>query len=410
MIANRSYDCVVIGAGPAGGTVACLVAEQGHSTLLIEREKTPRFHVGESLMPETFWVFERLGILDDLKRIGFVRKNGVQFVNRDGQETRPFLFQEFDDRECSVTWHVQRAEFDRLLFDCAYHRGAEVVDETRVLEIALRNQSPHKLVLRNAAGRESEISARVVVDASGQQALIANQLGLKQGMADLRKAAIWGYFSGAARNGGTQAEVTCILKTQSGEGWFWYIPLSDGTVSVGLVGDNDFVLRRGSSPADTFWQEVRNCRGVQNRLRDGELKGKFTVAKEFSYRTTRKAGDGWVLVGDASGFIDPIYSSGVFLACTSAAWAADAIVDGLGKGDLSEKQLGRWTRKYDAGVELIRKLVLAFYHPTFSFGEFTREFPQHLKNLTDLLVGRVFEGSPGEIFRDLDPWMKQLSP
>lgn len=408
MIANRSFDCVVIGSGPAGGTAACMVAEQGYSTLLIEREKMPRFHVGESLMPETWWVFEKLGIIGDLKRIGFTRKNGVQFVNQDDRETQPFVFSDFDDRECAVTWHVQRADFDKLLFDTAYNRGAEVADGTRVMDLDLRKQSPHRISLRDSDGRDFDISARVVVDASGQQALIANRLNLKENYDDLRKSAIWGYFAGAARNGGSNPEVTCVLHTRSRDAWFWYIPLSDGTVSVGLVGDNEFVLKRGGSPEKTFWDEVRNCPGIQRRLRDSTQQGRYHVAKEFSYRTTRQAGDGWVLVGDAGGFIDPIYSSGVFLACTSGAWAAEAIVEGLAKGDLSERQLGRWTRRYESGVELIRKLVRAFYNKRFSFGDFMREFPEHRKNLTDLLIGRVFEGSPGEIFSVMDPWIAGL--
>jgi flavin-dependent dehydrogenase len=408
MIAQRNYDCVIIGSGPAGGTVACLVAEQGHSTLLIEREKMPRFHVGESLMPETFGVFDRLGIVHELQRIGFTRKNGVQFVTSDDKETRPFIFSEYDDSEAAVTWHIQRAEFDKLLYDSAYNRGANVVDELRVMDIDIKKKSPHTISVRQADGKEFDISAKVVVDASGQQTLIANRLGLKEGYDDLRKAAIWGYFEGAKRNGGSNPEVTCILHTSTKDAWFWYIPLSDGTVSVGLVGDNDFILKRGSSPEKTFMEEVKNCPGVGRRLTDAKQNGKYFVAKEFSYRTTKQAGDGWVLVGDAGGFIDPIYSSGVFLACVSGAWAADAICEGLSKNDLSAKQLGRWTNKYESGVDMIRKLVRAFYSKPFSFGDFIKKFPQHRQNLTNLLVGKVFEGNPGEIFKDMDPWIEEL--
>jgi len=409
MVAQRNYDCVVIGSGPAGGTVACLVAEQGYSTLLIEREKMPRFHVGESLMPETFWVFERLGIVHELQRVGFTRKNGVQFVNSDDRETRPFIFSEYDDSEAAVTWHVQRAEFDKLLYDSAYSRGASVMDEMRVMDIDLKKKSPHKITVRDAKGKDFDISARVVVDASGLQALIATREGLKENYDDLRKAAIWGYFEGAKRNGGNNPEVTCILHTQSKDAWFWYIPLSDGTVSVGLVGDNEFILKRGGSPEKTFFDEVKNCPGVGRRLQDSTQKGRFYIAKEFSYRTTQQAGDGWVLVGDAGGFIDPIYSSGVFLACTSAAWAADAICEGLGKGDLSARQLGKWTRRYETGVDYIRKLVRAFYSKPFSFGDFIKKFPNHRQNLTNLLVGKVFDGNPGEIFVDMDPWIEELN-
>ncbi len=408
MIANRSYDCVVIGAGPGGGAAAALVAEQGFSTLLLERDKMPRFHVGESLMPETYWIFERLGILHELDKIGFTRKNGVQFVNSSGKETAPFIFREKDDRDCSETWHVQRDKFDQLLYETAYNRGATCSDETRVLDIDIRKKSPHRLTIKTANGKEQELSSRVIIDASGQQALIASRLGLKEYYPDLKKAAIWGYFEEAKRAGGGNPEVTCILHTESKDAWFWYIPLSDGTVSVGLVADNDFLLKGGSSPQQTFDDQVKNCIGIKRRFQDARQIGKLNIAKEFSYRTTQQAGDGWVLVGDAGGFIDPIYSSGVYLAMKSAVMAADAVTSGLHRNDVSEKQLGSWTRDYENGVDLIRRLVRAFYTREFSFGQFMKAYPHHVPNLTNLLIGRVFEGNAGQIFDDMDPWLEKV--
>ncbi|MFT7633788.1 MAG: flavin-dependent dehydrogenase, partial [Mariniblastus sp.] len=178
-------------------------------------------------------------------------------------------------------------------------------------------------------------------------------------------------------------------------------------VSVGLVGDNDFLLKRGGSPQKTFEAEVKNCKGIQRRLIDGTLRGKFNVAKEFSYEVKEQAGNGWVLVGDAGGFIDPIYSSGVFLALKSGVMAGEAVAEGLFAGDTSAKQLGKWTREYNSGVKWIRKLVRAFYTKEFSFGAFMKEFPEHGENVTNLLIGRVFDGAPGKIFEDLDPWIEK---
>lgn len=408
MIANRSYDCLVIGAGPGGSAAAAIVAEQGFSTLLVERDTMPRFHVGESLMPETYWIFERLGILHEMDRIGFTRKNGVQFVNSEDKETKPFIFRDLDDRDCAETWHVKRDQFDQLLYETAYNRGATCVDETRVLDIEIRKKSPHKVTLKTGDGKEQEVSTRVVVDASGQQALIANRLGLKEFYPDLKKAAIWGYFDGAMRAGGNNPEVTCILHTESKEAWFWYIPLHDGTVSVGLVGDNDFLLKRGGSPQQTFEAEMKNCPGVRRRLQDASQVGRFNIAKEFSYRTTQLTGNGWVLVGDAGGFIDPIYSSGVYLALKSAVMAAEQICEGLHRNDVSAETLGRWTGDYEEGVHWIRKLVRVFYTNEFSFGSFMKAYPHHAGNLTNLLIGRVFDGNPGKIFEDLDPWLEKI--
>ncbi len=409
MIANRSYDCVVIGAGPGGCTAAAIVAEQGHSTLLVERDKMPRFHVGESLMPEAYWIFERLGIVADMDKVGFTRKHGVQFVSSSDKETKPFIFADHDDRPSNQSWHVQRDKFDQLLYDTAFNRGATCTDETRVLDIDIRKNGPHRLTLQTADGKEQEIVAKVIIDSSGQSSMIANRLELKEYYPDLKKAAIWSYFDNAVRAGGGNPEVTCILNTESKDAWFWYIPLGNGTVSVGLVGDNDFLLKRGGSPQKTFDEEIKNCPGVKRRLIDASVvKGqRFHVAKEFSYTCKEQAGDGWVLVGDAGGFIDPIYSSGVFLALKSGLMAGEAVAEGLFAGDLSPKQLGKWTREYNDGVKWIRKLVRAFYTKEFSFGGFMKTYPHHAQNLTNLLIGRVFEGNPGEIFEDMDPWIEK---
>ena len=409
MIANRSYDCVVIGAGPGGCAAASIVAEQGLSTLIVDRDEMPRFHVGESLMPEAYWIFERLGIVREMEQTGFTRKHGVQFVSAGDKETKPFVFSEHDDRPSNMSWHVKRAEFDKLLFDTAYNRGATCSDQTRVMDIEIKKKGNHHIRLQTADGKEHEVSTKVIIDASGQSAMIASRLELKEYYPDLKKAAIWGYFENGQRAGGGKPEVTCILNTQSKDAWFWYIPLGDGTVSVGLVGDNDFLLKRGNAPAKTFAEEVKNCPGVGRRLQDATQVGKFNIAKEFSYTTSQMAGDGWVLVGDAGGFIDPIYSSGVFLALKSGVMAGEAVAEGLHAGDISAKQLGRWADEYESGVKWIRKLVRAFYNKNFSFGDFMKKHPQHVGNLTDLLVGRVFDRNPGEMFDDLDPWLDKLA-
>ncbi len=408
MIANRSYDCIVIGGGPAGSTAAALVAEQGHSVILIERDKVPREHVGESLMPEAYWVFERLGIVHELDRVGFTRKHGVQFVNSEGKESKPFIFADHEERASKESWHVKRSLFDKLLYETAYNRGATCVDETRVLDITIGDKSTHRVTIQTAEGKEQEIVGKVIIDASGQSAMLANRLELREVYPDLKKAAIWSYFEGAQRAGAGKPELTCILHTESKDAWFWYIPSMDGQVSVGLVGDNDFLLKRGSSPQDTFEAEMKNCKGIQRRLLDATQVGRAQIAKEFSYTTKKQAGDGWVLVGDAGGFIDPIYSSGVFLALKSGMLAGEAVAEGLGKGDVSAKQLGKWTRDFESGVQWIRKLVRAYYTKEFSVGAFMKEYPQHAGNLTDLLIGKVFEGNPGKIFEDLDPYLEKV--
>jgi len=399
---NSTYDCIVVGGGPAGSTTAALVADAGYSALLIEREKMPRMHVGESLMPEIHWTIKRLGMLKKLRCSGFTKKVGVQFVNSNGRESQPFFFEEHDPRESSQTWHVERSEFDKLFFDNAAEKGADYFDETRATAVDLSSNAP-RVQIRSSRGTSHEVRCQVLVDATGQQAFLANRLGVQAVNPDLHKAAIWGHFRGAKRNENGVAEVTTILHTANKRSWFWYIPLSGDKVSVGLVSDNDYLLKGRGSPDKAFNEEAIQCPALCERLADAEKINQLRVGKEFSYTSKQHAGDGWVLVGDAYGFIDPIYSTGVFLAMKSGELAADSIIDGLRCGNLSAEKLGEWTGEFNRGVELFRKLVSAFYTPEFSFADFIKKHPHYQGNLTDLLIGRAFYNGAERIFADLDP-------
>ena len=236
---RNEYDCVVMGGGPAGSTAAALVAEAGFSTLLVERERMPRTHIGESLMPEAYWIFERLGVLGKLQQSPFARKVGVQFVNHTGKESQPFFFRSHDDRESSETWHVDRGKFDQMLFDNAADKGAECRDGVRVLEVLMDGDSARGVRLQADAveGRStSEVAARVVIDATGQQALLGSRLGLREINPKLRKASIWQHFRGGTRDEQGGGVKTIILHTNDQNAWFWYIPQADDIVSVGVVG------------------------------------------------------------------------------------------------------------------------------------------------------------------------------
>lgn len=403
------YDCVVMGGGPAGSTAAALVAEAGFSTLLLERERMPRAHVGESLMPETCWTLQRLGLWDTLRRSKFTKKVGVQFVTHTGRESAPFFFRRHDDRETSETWHVERHEFDALLFANAERLGAQGAQGVRALEVLMDGDRARGVrVLDSEDGQTHEIGARVVIDATGQQSLIANRLGLRTVNPKLRKAAIWRHYRGALRDEEGGGVKTIIMHTCDKQAWFWYIPQSDDIVSVGVVGDRDYLLKGRGTPADVFEQELQKCEGARLRVAHAEPLDDLEVAKEFSYTTDRSAGEGWVLVGDAWGFIDPVYSSGVYFALKSGELAADAVVDGLRSGDVSPAVLGRWLPDFSQRTQLIRKLVHAFYSGNFRVGKFIMEHPQHQHELVDLLIGRIFDGpASGAIFADLEPWLER---
>ena len=359
------------------------------------------------MMPETYWTLERLGVLEQMRDQAFVKKVGVQFVSSSAKESAPFFFDQHDDRDCSQTWHVERADFDNLLFKNAAAKGADCRDGSRVIDVELDGDERVSLTYRDADGNDTRISSRVIIDATGQNALIANRLGLVKVDENLKKASIWTYFIDAERSNDPERNTTIILHTDDKKCWFWYIPLANNTVSVGLVGDHESLLKDGMSAEEKFEQQLAKCPAAMRRVEKGSRVGGFHVAKEFSYSTKQHAGDHWVLVGDAFGFIDPVYSSGVFLALKSGEMAADAVIEGLRINDLSAAQLGSWTREFKEGIVWIRKLVHAFYTEEFSFGRFMKKHPEHAGSLTNLLIGRVFDEGVGEIFDDMTPAIEE---
>ena len=385
-------DVVVIGGGPSGATVATLIAKAGFRVQLLEREHFPRYHIGESLIPETFWVLERLGMLAKLQGSRFVEKHSVQFVTEQGKLSEPFYFGDYKPHESSQTWQVTRAEFDKMMLDNAREHGVDVREGMRVLDVLFENGRAVGVRAIDEAGAEREIRCTVVVDAAGQSCLIQDRLGLREWDPVLKKAAIWTYWKGAKRDTGRDEGATLVMQTKGKVGWFWFIPLQDDIVSVGVVAPFDYLFKgRDSKELETiYFEEVDRCLGLQPRIAHAGRVAPFSAAKEYSYRSRQVAGDGWVLVGDAFGFLDPLYSSGILLALISGAQAADAIVAGLAAGNTSAAQLGTWGPGYIAGMDRMRKLVCQFYDG-LNFGKFVREHPDRKGLITDVLIGDLFK-------------------
>ncbi|HSF42644.1 MAG TPA: NAD(P)/FAD-dependent oxidoreductase [Thermoanaerobaculia bacterium] len=394
------YDVIVIGGGPGGAAAATLTAQRGHRVLLLERAPAPRFKLGESLMPATYWTLERMGALAKMKESHFPKKYSVQFYGKSGKASSPFYFQETDPHESSQTWQVLRSEFDAMLLENAAEQGVDVRWGATVKDVLF--DGDRALGVRADFGEgDREVPAKVVVDASGQSSLIAKKLGLRQPDPELKKASFFTHFEGAYRDPGIDEGATLVLHTNDASAWFWYIPLPDNRVSVGVVGGLDALIAgRQGDPQKIFDEEVAKCPPLQQRIEGACQVFPVQAIRDFSYRSSRIAGDGWVLVGDAFGFLDPIYSSGVFLALKSGELAADSIHDALTAGDVSGEKLGAHGPGFLAGMEAMRKLVYAFYEEGFSFAQFLAKYPQHRLDIVHLLVGNVSVPTNG-LFKDM---------
>ena len=404
---SPTTDVIVIGGGPAGATTSTLIAQAGYKVRLFERARFPRFHIGESLIPETYWVLKRLNMLDKMKASHFVKKCSVQFVSQHGRISEPFYFTDHNPHECSQTWQVVRSEFDTMMLDNAREHGVDAQEGVRVREVLFDGDRAIGVHVQYEDGREERIHAKVIVDASGQTAMIGNKFNMLEKDQDLKKGAVWTYYKEAYRDKGRDAGATLVLQTKGKEGWFWYIPLHDDVMSVGIVKPFEKLFAGNRDHEAIFNEELDNCEEVKRRVSMGTRCDGFHATKDYSYRARTPAGDGWVLVGDAYGFLDPLYSSGVLLALRGGSVAADAIVEGLKKGDTSAAQLGKWAADFNTGMDRMRRLVMEYYNG-FSFGRFIKAHPEFKGHLTDLLIGNLFNDRVGEVFPSIDAMQAEL--
>ena len=384
------FDTIVVGAGPAGSTTAALLAEKGHSVALIEKDKFPRYHVGESLMPFCYFTLERLGLADKMDEIGFTKKFSVQFVTEDGSQSKPFYFFQHYDHPSSTTWQVLRSEFDKMIMDKAISNGAKLKELTKAHSLIEKDGHVTGVNVKDNSGHSYQLHAPMVVDASGRDTFAQNKRKWKKRDPKLNKIALWTYYKGALRDPGLDAGSTTVAYLP-GKGWFWYIPLEGDIVSVGIVGEKDYLYREGNDISKIFAREIENNLWIKEHLSCGKQFGKYWSTGEYSYRSEFCAGDGLLLAGDAFAFLDPVFSSGVFLALKSGEMAADAVSNALKTGDFSAGQFESYGRELCHGIESMRALVYAFYDESFSFGDLIKAHPGMRSDLTDCLIGDVFK-------------------
>jgi flavin-dependent dehydrogenase len=384
------YEAIIIGGGPAGSTAGALLAEMGRKVVILEKDKFPRYHVGESLMPFCYFTFDRLGVIEELNERAYTKKHSVQFVTSDGQMSAPFYFFQHLDHPAATTWQVKRSEFDELLLNNARKKGAEVREETQVVDFLYEGEQVVGVVAKTKDGEPFELRAPVTVDASGRDAVFQSKRRWRRRDPKLNKIAIWTLFKGAKRDPGLDEGATTIAYLED-RGWFWNIPMKDDIVSSGIVAERDYLYRDTRDPKEIFKREIENNVWIKDHLTCGEQFGEYWVTGEYSYRSEHCASDGIVLIGDAFAFLDPVFSSGVFLALKSGEMAADAIDAALTKEDVSGAAFSEYGEELCTAIETMRSLVYAFYDNDFSFGKLIRKHGDLRGTLTDCLIGDLVE-------------------
>src|SRR5689334_8056755 len=351
-------DVVVVGGGPAGAVAGALLADAGRRVVVLERERFPRYHIGESLLSATLPILDAVGVTPAIERHGFLRKPGGTFLWGRQREPWSFLFRE-DPGGRPHAYQVVRSEFDQLLLENARAHGADVREEHAVTAVDMGGDRP-VVHARDVHGTELRLAPQFVVDASGQAAVIGRARGLRRFDEFFKNLAVFGYFRDAERLPGALANH--ILSAAFADGWFWYIPLHDGTMSVGAVVDarrwRDVVA---ADTEATYRGLIARCPEVARRLARATLVSPVRVIRDYSYTSTRFGGTGFLLAGDAACFIDPVFSTGVHLACLAGFLGARAVDDILAGAAPEDEAIARYDAAYRGAYERYLRFLYFFY-------------------------------------------------
>ncbi len=390
-LAALECDVLVIGGGPGGSTVAALLAERGRDVVVVEKARHPRFHIGESLLPANVVLFDQLGVRDEVERIG-MRKWGVEFVSPEHDRKSFVEFAEAWDKSMPYSWQVRRSELDEILFRNAGAKGARTYEGCRARRVAF-DDSGADVTIEAEDGQLRTWRARYVVDASGRDTLLANHFGTKRKNPRHNSSALYAHYRGVERlPGKLEGNITILWFTH---GWFWLIPLADGTTSVGAVCWPYYLKSRTKPLPEFFADTIAQCPPLADRLAHAERVSEVHATGNYSYDSARSCGERWLLLGDAYAFVDPVFSSGVFLAMQGAIAGVDVVEATLDRPREAAAARRRFDRFVRFGPREFSWFIFRVTNPTM------REFfmdpgnPLRVKEaLLSLLAGDIYGKTP----------------
>jgi|SRR6185436_13061219 flavin-dependent dehydrogenase len=391
---EETCDVFILGGGPAGSTAAALLAERGWKTVIVDKERHPRFHIGESMLPMSTPLFERLGVREQVEKIGMV-KHGAEFVSPAKKQSVTFDFADAWNADYPSTWQVRRSQLDEILFRNSARKGAQTVEECRVTDVQFpkTKQEDVRVSAQMADGTKREWRARFFIDASGRDTFLSRRFDMKQRNHEHCTAAIFGHFENAKRLTGKEEGNISIFWFD--HGWFWFIPLLDGQTSVGAVCNAEYMKSRKADTRQFFFDTIARCPALVERLAQATLPGNVTATGNYSYFSERMYGERWILVGDAWAFVDPVFSSGVLLGMNSAFHAADAVETCLRDPARAAAALARFETTVRSGV---RDFSWFIYRMTTPAIESLFMQPSNKLRMQDavisLLAGDLFRGTP----------------
>jgi flavin-dependent dehydrogenase len=382
-------DVAVVGGGPAGSTAATLLARRGYKVIALEKARHPRFHIGESLLPMNLPVFERLGVLDKVRALG-IFKPGADFEADNDRGYNTYAFARAIGNSPPHAYQVWRQDFDKMLYDHARESGADAREGHEVLRIDQTGPRKTRLEVRTDEGRSYGIQARYLVDASGRDAFLSARKKLRRKNGRHQSAAIFGHFRGAALRAGEDAGNISIYRFD--HGWMWMIPLPDGVMSIGAVCRPEYLKQRKGRTVEFLMDTLHLSPGLQKRIEGAELISEVRVTGNYSYDSTRMGGPGWVMVGDAFAFLDPVFSSGVYLAMSGAEQAAAAVDTALREPQREKGLLRKLEKRQRAGMARFSFFIYRFNGPVMAqmFRE-PRNTWQLEQGVISMLAGDLFD-------------------